>query len=67
MKTALITGGRQGIGLGIALALQAVGFRVVLATEDCAPAVQAALALGEMGFSTGAVIPVDGGLSINRL
>ncbi len=33
MKTALITGGQQGIGLGIALALQAAGFRVVLAAE----------------------------------
>ena len=31
--TALITGGQQGIGLGVARALQADGFRLVLAAE----------------------------------
>lgn len=43
---ALITGGQQGIGLGIALALQGAGFRVVLAAEQApdSPAVVAALA-----------------------
>ena len=45
MKTALITGGQQGIGLGIAQALSAAGFAVVMAAEvaQSAPAVQAAL------------------------
>ena len=45
MKTALITGGQQGIGLGIAHALSAAGFAVVMAAEveESAPAVQAAL------------------------
>ena len=45
MKTALITGGQQGIGLGIAQALSAAGFAVVMAAEveESAPAVQAAL------------------------
>ena len=45
MKTALITGGQQGIGLGIAQALSAAGFAVVMAAEveKSAPAVQAAL------------------------
>ena len=45
MKTALITGGQQGIGLGIAQALSAAGFGVVMAAEveESAPAVQAAL------------------------
>jgi len=45
MKTALITGGQQGIGLGIAQALSAAGFAVVMAAEveEGAPAVQAAL------------------------
>ena len=45
MKTALITGGQQGIGLGIAQALSAAGFGVVMAAEveEGAPAVQAAL------------------------
>jgi len=33
MKTALITGGQQGIGLGIAQALSAAGFAVVMAAE----------------------------------
>ena len=46
MKTALITGGQQGIGLGIAVALSAVGFEVVMAAEvaEDSAAVQAALA-----------------------
>lgn len=46
MKTALITGGQQGIGLGIARALSAAGFAVVMVAEQplqAAP-VQAALA-----------------------
>ena len=45
MKTARITGGQQGIGLGIAQALSAAGFAVVMAAEveEGAPAVQAAL------------------------
>jgi NAD(P)-dependent dehydrogenase (short-subunit alcohol dehydrogenase family) len=45
MKTALITGGQQGIGLGIAQALSAAGFAVVMAAEldEGAPAVQSAL------------------------
>ena len=45
MKTALITGGQQGIGLGIAQALSAAGFAVVMAAEvdEGAPAVRAAL------------------------
>ncbi len=45
MKTALITGGQQGIGLGVSLALSAAGFAVVMASEmpeDAAP-VRAAL------------------------
>lgn len=48
--TALITGGQQGIGLGIAEALVGAGFGVALAAEapEDAPAVVAALAaLGE--------------------
>lgn len=45
-QIALVTGGQQGIGLGIAEALVAAGFRVALAAEVAAdaPAVQAALA-----------------------
>jgi NAD(P)-dependent dehydrogenase (short-subunit alcohol dehydrogenase family) len=46
VKTALITGGQQGIGLGIALSLSQAGFAVVMASEmaeDAAP-VLAALA-----------------------
>ncbi len=43
---ALITGGQQGIGLGIAQALQGAGFRIAIASlpEADAPAVQAGLA-----------------------
>jgi NAD(P)-dependent dehydrogenase (short-subunit alcohol dehydrogenase family) len=46
MKQALITGGQQGIGLGIAQALHGAGWQVALAAEQPpeAPAVQAALA-----------------------
>ncbi|NKX45639.1 3-ketoacyl-ACP reductase [Roseicyclus persicicus] len=46
MKRALITGGQQGIGLGIAQALHGAGWQVALAAEQPAdaPAVQAALA-----------------------
>jgi len=45
-KTALITGGQQGIGLGIAQALHGAGWQVALAAEQApdAPAVQHALA-----------------------
>ncbi len=44
-KLALITGGQQGIGLGIATSLVAAGFRVALASRSLAdaPAVQNAL------------------------
>lgn len=44
-KVALITGGQQGIGLGIAEALVAAGFRVALASrsEADAPTVESAL------------------------
>ncbi|HEX9856717.1 MAG TPA: SDR family NAD(P)-dependent oxidoreductase, partial [Paracoccaceae bacterium] len=43
---ALITGGQQGIGLGIAEALVAAGYRVALASRSAGdtPAVLAALA-----------------------
>ena len=46
MRRALITGGQQGIGFGIAQALHAAGFDIVLAAEQprTAEAVQAALA-----------------------
>ena len=46
MKLALITGGQQGIGLGIAVALHQAGFRIAMAAEMPAgsPVVQAALA-----------------------
>lgn len=45
-KTALITGGQQGIGLGIAEVLAAAGYRIALAAEAApdSPAVTAALA-----------------------
>ena len=44
-KVVLITGGQQGIGLGIASALVAAGFRIAIAAEagPDAPAVTAAL------------------------
>jgi NAD(P)-dependent dehydrogenase (short-subunit alcohol dehydrogenase family) len=47
MKRALITGGQQGIGLGIARALQGAGFQIAIVAEQPAdaPAVQAALAM----------------------
>ena len=46
MTRALITGGQQGIGLGIAQALHGAGWQVALAAEQPpeAPAVQVALA-----------------------
>lgn len=45
-KLALITGGQQGIGLGIAMALKEAGFRIAIAAEapENNPVVQAALA-----------------------
>ncbi len=45
MTVALITGGQQGIGLGVARALRGAGFRLALVAEQQrdAPAVQAAL------------------------
>ena len=46
MKTALITGGQQGIGLGIARALAGAGYSVAIAAEadPDSPVVQDALA-----------------------
>ena len=46
MSVALITGGQQGIGLGIALALRDAGFRLAIAAEqpEDAPAVQGGMA-----------------------
>ncbi|MCA3562209.1 MAG: 3-ketoacyl-ACP reductase [Aestuariivirga sp.] len=46
---ALITGGQQGIGLGIARALVGAGFRVALAAERGADAPEVAAALAELG------------------
>ena len=45
-KCALITGGQQGIGLGIAAALSGAGYRIVIAAElpEASDPVQAALA-----------------------
>ena len=46
MSVALITGGQQGIGLGIAQTLRDAGFQIAIAAEqpEDAPAVQQALA-----------------------
>jgi NAD(P)-dependent dehydrogenase (short-subunit alcohol dehydrogenase family) len=46
---ALITGGQQGIGLGIARALVAAGFRVALASRSAAETEGVRAALGELG------------------
>lgn len=49
MKVALITGGQQGIGLGVALALSPLGFRVALAADvpaDSPAVVEALSAIG---------------------
>ena len=47
MKTALITGGQQGIGLGIATMLAGAGYSVAIAaeTDPDSPIVQDALAI----------------------
>jgi 2-hydroxycyclohexanecarboxyl-CoA dehydrogenase len=55
-RTALVTGGAQGIGRGIAAALAAQGFRVAIADLDADAAAQAAKDLGEAG---GTVIAVE--------
>ncbi len=47
--TALITGGQQGIGLGIAEALVGAGFRVVLASRSDAESPAVREALGRLG------------------
>lgn len=46
---ALITGGQQGIGLGIAKALAAAGFRIVIAAEADPDSATVAAALAELG------------------
>ena len=49
MKVALITGGQQGIGLGVALALAPIGFRLALAADvpsDSPAVVEALSAIG---------------------
>jgi NAD(P)-dependent dehydrogenase (short-subunit alcohol dehydrogenase family) len=47
--TALITGGQQGIGLGLALALVGAGFRVVLASRSAPEAEPVREALDRLG------------------
>ena len=47
MTTALITGGQQGIGLGIAHALRDAGFRIAIAAEQ--PPEAAAEAMAQLG------------------
>jgi len=49
MKVALVTGGQQGIGLGVALALAPLGFRIALAADvpaDSPAVVEALSAIG---------------------
>lgn len=48
-KIALVTGGQQGIGLGIAAALVAAGFRVALASRSDAKAPAVQIALRQLG------------------
>ena len=55
-RTALVTGGAQGIGRGIAAALAAQGFRVAIADLNIEAATQAAKDLSEAG---GTVIAVE--------
>lgn len=50
-RAALVTGGQQGIGLGIAKALVGAGFSVALASEQAPDAASVAAALGELGPS----------------
>lgn len=50
-RLALVTGGQQGIGLGIAAALVAAGFRVVLASRSEAGSPAVHDALGRLGPS----------------
>jgi NAD(P)-dependent dehydrogenase (short-subunit alcohol dehydrogenase family) len=50
---ALITGGQRGIGLGIAEALVAAGFRVALSSEADADEAAVAAALGRLGSDAG--------------
>ena len=55
-RTALVTGGAQGIGRGIAAALAAQGFRVAIADLNIETATQTAKDLSEVG---GTVIAVE--------
>ncbi|MFZ5708654.1 MAG: 3-ketoacyl-ACP reductase [Pseudomonadota bacterium] len=48
---ALVTGGQQGIGLGIARALKGAGFTIALASEQPGSAATVRAALGELGPS----------------
>ena len=48
-KIALITGGQQGIGLGIALALVSAGFQVAIASRSAAKSAAVEGALGQLG------------------
>ena len=50
-KTALITGGQQGIGFGIATALVGAGYRVALASESDPASPEVASALQSLGQS----------------
>lgn len=51
-QAALITGGQQGIGLGIATALAAAGFHIVIAAEQPATAPVVQTALAQLGRKT---------------
>lgn len=58
-KVALVTGGGQGVGLGIARAMVAAGARVAVVDRIADRAEQAAAAIGGIGLAGDVVSPVD--------
>jgi meso-butanediol dehydrogenase/(S,S)-butanediol dehydrogenase/diacetyl reductase len=58
-KVALVTGGGQGVGLGIARAMAAAGARVALVDRVAERAEQAAAGIGGIGLGGDVVSPAD--------
>ena len=54
-KTAIVTGGAMGIGLGIVRRLSEAGASVLICDRDEAAAVKAAMDIKEMGLSAAAI------------
>ena len=66
-KVALVTGGGQGVGLGIARAMAAAGARVALVDRVANGAERAAAEIGGIGLAGDVVSPADAARCVDEV